>query len=184
MSFKKTGGTVKMILIAIVIIAFLVLCINIVSGYYFKKGNEYHAKGQYDKAIAAYNKALILNPRASYIYVERGITYGRQMQPVDKSIEDFNKAIKLNSKSYMAYYNLGLAKLIKHDISALGDFNKAIELNPKYSAPYWALGTVYKTNGMKKEAIAAYENFIKYAPSNRASDIEKAQETIKILLQD
>jgi len=47
---------------------------------YWKRGNEYREKGQYDKAILDYNKAIEINPKYVDAYKERGIAYGRKGQ--------------------------------------------------------------------------------------------------------
>jgi tetratricopeptide (TPR) repeat protein len=174
----------KILLWVLMVAAMVFLYFIIAPKYYFHKGNEYQKNGQYDKAIDAYNKAIILNPKGDKIYVERGVTCGRQMRPFDMCISDFNRAIELNPKNFMAYYDLGLAKMMSKQQGAVEDFNKAIELDPQYEAPYWALGSIYEYNGMKKEALVAYSNFIKYAPPNRASDVKIAKEKVKKLSEE
>ena len=49
------------------------------------KGDSYQEKGQWDKAIAEYNKALELNPEFAGAYINRGLAYaqGKGKSPID-----------------------------------------------------------------------------------------------------
>jgi tetratricopeptide (TPR) repeat protein len=48
---------------------------------YYDRGVDYYRKGQYDKAISDFNRALEINPRYAEAYINRGITY-RSQRPV------------------------------------------------------------------------------------------------------
>lgn len=90
----------------------LVLMILMVSGCatnpgessknYNAMGYEYHKKGQYDKAIIWYNRALEVNPQNVEAYVNRGNSYATKGQ-YNLAIADYNKAIEINPKYSMAY---------------------------------------------------------------------------------
>src|SRR3989338_4019577 len=71
-------------------------------------GNAYNNKGQYDRAIENFNKALALDPNYTHAYYNLGAAYGNKGQH-DMVIESFNKAIALNPNDALAYYNLGTA---------------------------------------------------------------------------
>ena len=47
---------------------------------YLIRGHAYGQKGQYDKAISDYTKALEINPRHAVSYGGRGIAYGQKGQ--------------------------------------------------------------------------------------------------------
>jgi tetratricopeptide (TPR) repeat protein len=76
-------------------------------------------KGQYDKAISDFNKAIDLNPKFAEAYNNRGLTYAKKGQ-YDKAISDFTKTIEINPSYTLAYQNRGIIYMIK-----LGDKNKA-----------------------------------------------------------
>ena len=50
-------------------------------------------KGDYDRAIADYNKALELDPKDATAYNNRGYAY-RQKGDYDKAIADYDKALE------------------------------------------------------------------------------------------
>jgi tetratricopeptide (TPR) repeat protein len=52
-------------------------------------------RGMYDKAIAAYTKALRLDPNYVRAYIGRGITWD-EMGEYDKAIADYTEAIRLD----------------------------------------------------------------------------------------
>ena len=106
------------------------------AGVHFKKGVSYQEKGQWDKAIAEYNKAIELNPEYSKAYNNRGLAYADKGQ-YDQAISDYTKAIELSPKLAEAYYNRGIAYRHKgHYDQAISDYTKAIELNPEYAEAY------------------------------------------------
>jgi Flp pilus assembly protein TadD len=73
--------------------------------FYNNRGIAYGEKGQYDQAIADFNKAIEINPRYDKAYNNRGIVYRLKGQ-YDQAISDFNKAIEINPTDAQAYNNL------------------------------------------------------------------------------
>ena len=113
-----------------ILVAFLTigLCYSVAWGVFdkaravvcFTKGVSYQDKGQWDKAIAEYNKAIEINPSYAEAYYNRGVAYGRKGQ-YDQAISDCNKVIELNPSYAKAYYNRGVAHYFK------GKYDKAWE---------------------------------------------------------
>ncbi len=79
-------------------------------GAYNHRGVAYRAKGDYDRAITDFNKAIEFKPDAE-VYNNLGITYRKQGK-IDRAIVDHNKAIECDSNFGSAYYNRGLARLL------------------------------------------------------------------------
>ncbi len=67
----------KLILIALAI--FISTCATPKMGNnaetYYNRGNAYGKKGQYDKAISDYTKAIEINPSYAKAYYNRGVAY-------------------------------------------------------------------------------------------------------------
>ena len=63
-------------------------------------------KGDYNRAIAAYDQAIKLDPKYATAYNGRGIAY-RNKGDYDRAIEDYDQAIKLNPKYTTAYNGRG-----------------------------------------------------------------------------
>ena len=49
---------------------------------YYNRGNAYADKGQYDRAIAEFDKAIKLNPKYALAYYIRGLVYSNKEKPV------------------------------------------------------------------------------------------------------
>jgi tetratricopeptide (TPR) repeat protein len=64
---------------------------------YYRRGNAYGKKGDLDRAIADYDKAIELDPKYVMAYNNRGIAYGKKGD-FDSAIADLNKAIELDPK--------------------------------------------------------------------------------------
>jgi tetratricopeptide (TPR) repeat protein len=84
---------------------------------YIHRGVAYYGKGQFDKAISDYNKAIEINPRDAIPYYNRGLAYGKGKGQFDKAISDYNKAIEINPKYAIAHYNIGCIYSLQNNLS-------------------------------------------------------------------
>lgn len=73
-------------------------------------GVVYVDKGEFDKAIEEFSKAIRLDPNLAKAYSNRGMAYLRKRE-FDKAIEEFNKAIERRWDYAPAYCNRGEAWL-------------------------------------------------------------------------
>jgi tetratricopeptide (TPR) repeat protein len=65
-------------------------------------------KGEVDRAIQDYNKAIDLNSEDATAYNNRGSACAHKGD-LDAAIQDYSKAIDLNPEDAAAYYNRGIA---------------------------------------------------------------------------
>jgi len=131
---------------------------------YYNQGIAWYNKGDYDRAISDYSKAIELNPKNADTYNNRGIAWAKKGNH-DRAISDFNKAIELNSKHPDAYNNRGIAWYDKGDHGlAISDFSKAIELNPRYADAYGARGNAWIKKGDDERAASDYNKAIELNP--------------------
>ena len=77
---------------------------------YYSRALAYSKKGELDKAIADYDKAIELNPEYAEAYSHRGNAY-RDKGEIDKAIADYSQAIVLKPKVAESYYTRGEAYL-------------------------------------------------------------------------
>jgi tetratricopeptide (TPR) repeat protein len=124
-------------------------------------GNAYYFKRDYNKALAAYGKAIDIDPQTFSAYYNRGVIYGISKKR-EAAIIEFSQAIHLNPKYVIAYYNRGFANAeLNHKQEALEDYNEAIRLEPKYPMAYFEGGNVLNEMGDKKKAIWNYSQAIR-----------------------
>ena len=128
------------------------------------RANSYDNKGEYDRAIQDYDKAIELNPNDAEAYNNRGVAYENK-EEYDRAIQDFDKAIELNPNDAEAYRNRGIAYEHKeeHD-RAIQDFDKAIELDPNDAEAYRDRGIAYEHKEEFDRAIKDYDKAIELNP--------------------
>jgi tetratricopeptide (TPR) repeat protein len=106
---------------------------------YVQEGFVHFQKQEYDQAIASYQKAINLDPRAAAVYNMLGMAYRFKYNQLgtpelrDKEIAAFNKAIETDPKAWVAMVNLGAtynAQGQKAKAAAL--LKKVLELHPDH----------------------------------------------------
>ncbi len=103
---------------------------NVQSASYISRALAYEGKGDLDKALTDFSKAISLQSNNAFAYQNRAGVFEKQNE-IDKAIADYSKAIKLNPKFPFPYRGRGLLLLKKgKDTEAEADFAKYLELNP------------------------------------------------------
>jgi tetratricopeptide (TPR) repeat protein len=112
------------------------------------RGGVYLTKGEHDRAIAEFNKALETNPKDSGTYKNRGAAYMKKGQ-YDQAISDYTKALEINPKDAEAYTARGRAYYFRGKYKeSWGDLNKAENLG--YEVPPEFFDDLWKALGTKK----------------------------------
>jgi tetratricopeptide (TPR) repeat protein len=155
----------------------------------------YGEKGDFERAIKDYNKAIELNPEDADAYINRGNAYSGLTQ-YERALEDYNTVIELNPDYVDAYNNRGNAYAEKGNFErAIEDFDKAIELNPVYVSTYNNRGIAYAEKGERERAIEDFDKAIELNPVyalayfnrglvyGRSNYYEKEQEDYKKALE-
>jgi tetratricopeptide (TPR) repeat protein len=141
---------------------------------YAIRGFVWYKKGEYDKAIADYDKAIDLDPKHSLNYADRGLVWSEKGQ-YNKAIADYDKAIDLDPKHTEDYYNRGQVWSKKGEYDkAIADYDKSIELDPKHAATYTNRGLTWSKKGEYNKAIADYEKAIDLDSKNDVALNNKA----------
>ena len=117
--------------------------------YYLRKGNEALQRGDFEGAMADYNRVVDHEPDFAKAYKNRGI-------------DEYDRVIELKPIFAEAYKNRGHAKFNLGKLAeAIADLDKAIELDPNFAAAYNDRGNVKSGLGNHKGAIADYDKAIK-----------------------
>ncbi len=117
-------------------------------------------KGEYDRAIAYFRKAVGLAPEDPSLY-DNLATAHYENEEYPKAIAEFKKAIELNPKDAEYYYRLALSYKENGEPSkAIAELNKAIELDRNHATSYYQLCMCYmRTHHYGK----AFADFLRYA---------------------
>jgi tetratricopeptide (TPR) repeat protein len=127
-------------------------------------------RGQYDKAIAAYDEALTAPEIADFveasIYSDRGVAKWR-MNQTKEAIEDFNKSIQLSPENATVYNNRGNALMdLGHPEEAIKDFDRAVALSAGYGAAYNNRGNARVMLGQHDAAFHDFRKAVELMPQS------------------
>ncbi len=133
---------------------------------YNNRGYLYNDFGQYDKAIADFDKGIALSPDYGRLYLNRGLSYYR-MKDYDKAFADYSMAIKLDTTEPQSYINRGTMYTDlygKYDLG-IADFHKALRLEPDNEDISANMGVAFYKKGVYDSAIYYYTKSITIYPA-------------------
>ena len=98
---------------------------------YTNLGDVFRESGQLDEAIAAYQKALLLNPHLEGTYVNLGITYKRKGL-LDEAMVCYHHALRINPNQILIYLNLGNILQLQGRQVKPAAFDNALKIDPNF----------------------------------------------------
>ena len=130
---------------------------------YNNRGAAFARKGDQDRALADYTRAIDLDSGTSAPYVNRGGLFYRRGE-LDRAIEDFAIALRLQPAFERAYMGRTLALLKKDDAQgALHSVDDMISHLPTSAVAVETRAYVLKAIGRLNEAIAEYRKALQMA---------------------
>jgi len=120
---------------------------------------------QHEKAIAAGEQAIELDPNGAQVHLLLGQTLSFAGRP-DDAIGYINKGIRLNPfPNYMYFHSLGRCYLQKGLYEkALKEFQKAVQLAPKSPPLHFSLAVAYALLDREDEARSSAAKCLELAP--------------------
>lgn len=119
-------------------------------------GVVWSKKGERDKAIADYSKAVEIDPRNYMAYTNRGNVW-KDKGEWDKAIAAFSKALSSNPQGAEAYYGRGVCEREKREYDkSLADFSSAVKNDSKHLGGYLNLGLVHTIMSRYGEAVSNF----------------------------
>ena len=107
------------------------------------EGITYANRGENDKAISSYNRAIEVYPGFAEAFNHRGVAY-ENIGQYDLAISDYESAIEINPRYVIAYFNRGtIYRLRRQYDQAVSDYSNAILYNPRYGQAYDNRGYLY-----------------------------------------
>ena len=99
-------------------------------------GHHYFDADLPDEAIAAYEKALAVEPKNANVWTDLGVMYRRSDNP-EKAIDAFDKAIQLDPKHEISRFNKGIVLFhdLKDEKGALAVWESLLAINPNAKSP-------------------------------------------------
>jgi tetratricopeptide (TPR) repeat protein len=103
---------------------------------YFDRGQAYFGKGDYDRSIADFNRAIGIVPNGGLYYNARGYAYEAKGDR-QRALADYNMAIQLVPNLIVAYQNRARLRYYMGDYDgAIADTSGTISLAPNAFASY------------------------------------------------
>jgi tetratricopeptide (TPR) repeat protein len=126
-------------------------------GYYYRE------KGNSERAIALFEKALSIDPENWGAHNFYGVTLFR-MGKYDEAMLHFQAAIKVNPLNAQSLTNAGALEFSRGNLDAAKKyFEEAIDSTPRYAQAQFNLAMILTREGRYAEAAARYEECLKYA---------------------
>lgn len=134
---------------------------------YLYKGFSLSGQGNYDGAIACFDKAIEIDSLDPASYTDRALAFTNK-KDYSNAIKDYDHVLKLDSaekQAQAAYFYLGRIKMLTFDNeAAIKYFDQLLKLAPLDAEAYFLRGTA-KSNIMDSDgAIADFDKAIELRP--------------------
>jgi tetratricopeptide (TPR) repeat protein/serine/threonine protein kinase len=131
----------------------------------YNLGKAYRGKGLLNDAIAAYRRAIAIEPDSN-AHNSLGVLLRETGRP-DEAAAEYEKSLKLKPDDPNPHVNLGSYYCdIRHDYDrASAEFREAIRLRPTMAVAHSNLGIVLANQGLLDPAINAFKDGIRLDPN-------------------
>lgn len=155
--FDKIGAAFSVVILLVItnVSLFNVGLANDIQ-YHYQQGIIFDRKGDYNRAIAAYQRALAIWP--NHFLSRHNLAYDLYRQgDYEAAIEHFTWALGARPGDAQALNNIGLAYREAGDTSnAIGAFDLALHSNPRLIEAYLNKGNTHRGSGNHQESEQAY----------------------------
>ena len=123
-------------------------------------GNYYSLKGQHERAIVYFQRALRLNNQFLSAWTLMGHEFV-ELRNTAAAVQCYRKAVGVNPRDYRAWYGLGQTYEMLHLYQyALHYYKKAASLKPSDARMWCAVGNCLGRLGLGKDAMLALERAV------------------------
>jgi len=124
---------------------------------FYHLGCFYQIKGEDEKAVREFKKAILIDPGHVGAYNRLGVSYDR-LKNFSEAIISYKTALGLDPDQYYIYNNMGFSYVLQglYD-DAIEAFRKGISLNKEDTHLHNNLGMVYALTGRYDEAFEEYK---------------------------
>ncbi|WP_204105435.1 MULTISPECIES: tetratricopeptide repeat protein [Spirulina sp. CCY15215] len=153
----------------------------------FNQGVKFYETGDFEKAIAAWDKAIEFKPDYHQAWGNRGLGL-KNLGRYEEAISSYDRAIALKTDFHKAWYNRGLAlDELGRSEEAVNAYDRVIEMKPDFYKAWYSRGNSLDALEKSEAAIACYDRAIElkqdfykawYSRGNSLKNIQRYQEAI------
>lgn len=146
------------------------------SDFWFQKGLELEqSNAPVQESVAAYLKAVELNPRAAGALVNLGTIFFHKRE-WSKSEQYYRAAVEADPNYALAHYNLGNLYDERNDSDgAYLHYHAALKLQPQYADAHYNLALLHQGQGDMMRALGHWQAYLKIDPSSQWALIAKRE---------
>jgi Flp pilus assembly protein TadD len=131
---------------------------------WFNLGLKQVSAGDFEKAIASWEKALQINPNLSEAWHNRGSALGRLGQ-YEEAVDSFQSALVIDPNNYQAWNDRAHALYqLQNWTEAIDSWNKALKIMPGNHLFWYNRGCALEQMEDWDKAIASYEKSLEIRP--------------------
>lgn len=132
---------------------------------------NYHSmKGEHDKSIMYYKRALTLNKNCLSAWTLMGHEFV-ELKNSHAAIESYRRAVDINAKDFRAWYGLGQAyEVLDMHLYALYYYQRATNLQPTDKRMWQAIGNCFEKIDKLEEALRSFKKALAIDGLNRAAE--------------
>jgi Flp pilus assembly protein TadD len=147
---------------------------------YNNQGVELAEKGNFGDAIAAFNRAIKINPTYEKAHNNLGLALGSQ-DKFSEAAAAFNRALEINPRNFETFNNLGIALGSQGKfLEAVAAFNRAIQINPKEPTSHQNLAVAFWSQGKLPEAVASMQKARQlYSAQNNTEGVQQVEQILQ-----
>jgi Flp pilus assembly protein TadD len=132
-------------------------------------GQRYQDRGEFEKAIVEFKKAIAMRPNYYRAYNNLAVCYG-ELGRYDKAEEVLLKTIELKPDNFYAMNNLAVLHMEQRNFDkALGYARRCVEVEPSYVNGLITLGSVLAMTGEVDEAREQFNEALRLEPDNESA---------------
>ncbi len=147
---------------------------------FYKLGNKYLEKNEYNKSIIYFKKAIYYKPNYVKPYIALAKSF-KQKGQYNKAIMYLRQALKVNPNNFNIYNLLGEIYEKKGQYNkAIEYFQESLEINPNDYSIYNFLGNIYSRLGKSKKAIRYFRKALEINPNSPETHFNLGYHYLKI----
>lgn len=148
---------------------------------YFDQGNALYEQGDLQAAANAFREATTLDDQNVGYWHNLGVAY-YGLNALEDARTSFQRGLALAPDDAELNYLMGVVAIQFEQLSEAETYlTRANQSNPDLPEPYFGLGVLYRLQGQREQAIAAFETFLKIGPGQDPAAIPVAESELEAL---